>query len=174
VHPPGFSLYRGYEKITSRVYSCASTRPCGTNPEVLPSWSLRPRHSDMLSRWTRSENINLSRSLLGCCNTQDCWVNLLSFSQIPPDGSEMSSLLSSVYHRWWSQVFCSSMVVDNIHSSGGWSALPMGVAPEAIVELYLFKYSLKISLSLIIIFILHKKYTLWLFYRVHDQRSRWA
>jgi hypothetical protein len=49
------------------------------------------------------------------------------------------------------------MVVDNMHSSGARSALPMGVAPEAIVELYLFKYRLKISLSLIIIFVMHKK-----------------
>jgi hypothetical protein len=56
--------------------------------------------------------------------------------------------------------FCSSMVVDNIQSSCVRSALPMGVDPEAIVELYLFKYRLKVSSNLIIIFVQHEKFLL--------------
>jgi hypothetical protein len=51
--------------------SCVNTGPCTTDHEVLPSWSLRPRHSDMLSWQTRSENINLSRALFGCYNTRN-------------------------------------------------------------------------------------------------------
>jgi hypothetical protein len=39
---------------------------------------------------------------------------------------------------------------------GARPALLMGVAPEAIVELYLFKYRLKFSLDIIAIFVLHK------------------
>jgi hypothetical protein len=50
----------------------------------------------------------------------------------------------------------SFMIADNFNSSGARSALPMGVAPEAIVELYLFKYRLKVSSSATIIFDLHK------------------
>jgi hypothetical protein len=56
-HPPEFSSYPGYGKITSRAHSCANTRPRRTDPGVLPSWSMSPGHSDMLSRRTRSENI---------------------------------------------------------------------------------------------------------------------
>jgi hypothetical protein len=71
--------------------------------------------------------------------------------------------------------FFSSMVVDNIQSSGARSALLIGVAPGAIVELYLFEYRLKVSLGFIIIFVLQKIFfTFWFFfYRVRDQRSRW-
>jgi hypothetical protein len=46
-----------------------------------------------------------------------------------------------------------------LHASAR-SVLPMGVAPEAIDGLYLFEYRLKVSLSLIVIFALHKKFPL--------------
>jgi hypothetical protein len=104
VRPPGFSSYRGYGKVTSRVHSCANTRQGMTDPEVVPSWSLRPRYPDMLSRWTHSKNIDLSRALFGYCNTQNHRVTSFNLSQIPPDGSEMSDLLSGVCHRWWSWI----------------------------------------------------------------------
>jgi hypothetical protein len=87
-------------KFTSRAHSCVNTRPCRMDPKVLPSWSLRSRYSDMLSRRTRSENMNLLRALFGSYNTWNHRVTLLNLSQIPPDGSEMSSLLSGVFHRW--------------------------------------------------------------------------
>jgi hypothetical protein len=41
---------------TSWAHSCANTRPCRTDTEVLPSRSLRSWHSDILSRCTWSEN----------------------------------------------------------------------------------------------------------------------
>jgi hypothetical protein len=57
-------------------------------------------------------------------------------------------------------------------SSVARSALPMGVAPKAIVVLYLFEYRLKVSSASLIIFILHKIFSpCEFFYRVHDQRS---
>jgi hypothetical protein len=45
VRPSGFFFASWIQKITSRAYSCAYTRPCTTDPEVLPSWFLWPRHS---------------------------------------------------------------------------------------------------------------------------------
>jgi hypothetical protein len=57
-------------------------------------------------------------------------------------------------------------------SSGARTGLPMGVAPEAIVELYLFEYRLKISSGLLRIFDLHKiSSPSEFFYRVRGQRS---
>jgi hypothetical protein len=58
-------------------------------------------------------------------------------------------------------------------SSGARPTLPMGVAPEAIVEFYLFEYRLNVSSSLIIIVILHKKFPhCKFFYPMRDQCSR--
>jgi hypothetical protein len=61
-------------KFTSRAHSCAYNRPCRMDPEVLPSWSLRPRHSSIWSRRTCLENIILLRALFGCFITQIFWV----------------------------------------------------------------------------------------------------
>jgi hypothetical protein len=59
-------------------------------------------------------------------------------------------------------------------SSGVRPALLMRLAPEAIVEFYLFEYRLHVSLSLITVVFLHRKFPHCEFsYRVRDQRSWW-
>jgi hypothetical protein len=60
-------------------------------------------------------------------------------------------------------IFYSFMIADSCNSLGARSVLPMGVASEAIVGLYLFEYRLKVSLTVIIIFYLHKKFLLLIF-----------
>jgi hypothetical protein len=45
VRPPGFFFISWIHKFTSRAHSRVYTKPCRTDPKVLPSWSLRPWHS---------------------------------------------------------------------------------------------------------------------------------
>jgi hypothetical protein len=54
--------------------------------------------------------------------------------------------------------FQSFVIFEKKSASGVRLALPMGVAPEATVEIYLFEYRLKFSLNVIVIFVLHKIY----------------
>jgi hypothetical protein len=154
VCPLVFSSYRGYGKVISRGHSCASTRPYRTDPEVLASWSLRPWHSDVLSRHTRSENINLSRALFSCYNTQNCRVYFIYLFANPSRQEWNVEYIIWRLPLMMKSSFYSSIVVDNFQSSGARSALPMGLAPKAIVELYLFEYRLKVSSGFFIIFVL--------------------
>jgi hypothetical protein len=57
-----------------------------------------------------------------------------------PDGSEMSSLFSGACHRQWARIFflvLLNVILHRSSQSNSWSgarpALPMGVAPEAMV-----------------------------------------
>jgi hypothetical protein len=109
----------------------------------------------MLSRRTWSTNIKLPRALFDFYNTQNYQVAFIQIVANPSDGSELLILLSMFFTD--DEVNFYSFIVANIcQSSGARTTLPMRVSPEAIVELYLFEYRLKVSSSATIIFDLHK------------------
>jgi hypothetical protein len=70
-------------------------------------------------------------------------------------------------------IFYSYKIVEFFSTSGVREALPMGVAPEAIVEFYFLSIGSKISCMSLQCCYRMNTFTLYFFYRVHDQCSRW-
>jgi hypothetical protein len=136
VHPPGFSSYRGSKNLLAE----------STHVRILghAGWILRSYLHDLCDhdiqafyRDDRGLRIKiLSWALFGYFNARNHQVVFFNYLQIPPDGSELSNLLSGVCHRWWSQVFTPIKYPTFPSSSGARTELPMGVAPEAIVEFF--------------------------------------
>jgi hypothetical protein len=74
---------------------------------------------------------------------------------IPPNGSEMSSLLSGVCHRWWSRFL---LLHNNreLSTIGCTISAPDGSSPQACIQIIFYEYRLKVSSSATIIFDLHR------------------
>jgi hypothetical protein len=110
VYLPGFFFVSWIRKFTSIAHSCAYTRPCRTDPQVLPSWYFRPRHSSFWSRWRGLRIIILSWALFGCFNT---WKLRVVFFQLVANPSRWEWISESYY-----LLFITSMMKSIVHSYG--------------------------------------------------------
>jgi hypothetical protein len=115
----------------------------------------------------------LSRALFGCYNTQNYRVAFIRLASNPSRWEWNVKFIIWCLPPMMKLSFYSFVIANNCQSSGARSVLPMGVAPEAIIELFYFEYRLKVSSNVSIIFDLHKIFfSLQVSYQVHDQRSR--
>jgi hypothetical protein len=144
VCPPGFSSYRGYGNLlVERIH----VRILGHAGRILRSYlhDLCDHGIQACYRGGRGLRIKyLSRALFGCLSTRNDRVAFLNFSH--------ESLSMGVERRVYYLVFATDDEVDlysyiesDIFIFIGCvkPALPMGLAPEAIVE-FLFEYRLSI------------------------------
>jgi hypothetical protein len=155
-------------KSTSKAHSCANIRPCRTDLGVLPSWSLRTRHLDMLSRWMRSEK-NIYR--------ESCLAVI-----IPKIVGLLSSILCEflpigVKCRVHYLVFTTDNEVDFLLFQNSWFffnircaiSAPDGSSLRGYSKNLVFEYRLKNLLYVFAMLLLHE----YFFYRVRDKRSLW-
>jgi hypothetical protein len=71
-HPSGFCIISLIWEISSRAHSCASTRPCRMNPEVLSSCLCDHGIRTFIAVDAVGEFF--STVLFGCCNNRNCRV----------------------------------------------------------------------------------------------------
>jgi hypothetical protein len=150
------------QKSSSRAHSCANTRPCRMDHEVIHSWSLQPWHSGMLSWRTRYEK-NIFRD--------PCLAII-----IPKNFGLLSStvcnfLLMGVKCRVHYLVFTTDDEVDFLllqnsrifFNIGCARSAPDGSSPRGYSQFFFFEYRLKNSLYVFAMLLPHEYFYLVLF-----------